>query len=413
MTDPLAPLLADGVIDEIVARLKSGKEADVWLVRHGDEIVAAKVYKARQARNFKNNAAYKEGRQVRNTRTQRAMDRGSRFGQAASEDAWKAKESDALHRLHAAGVRVPRPVLFFEGVLLMEVVVDADGHPAPRLIDAHVPPEQAAAMYADLRKQAIGMLACDLIHGDLSPYNVLVGVNGPVVIDFPQVVGAAHNSQAEAFFLRDLQNVHRHFAALDPALRSNERDGREIWRAYVRRELTLEFVPTGKAPEPERHTRPQEGHRRDAPRGGHSHVGPQRPGSHPAQDRGGPQRPGSHPAQDRGGPQRPGSHQAQDRGGPQRPGSHPAQDRGQRPSRGSHERGGPRPPPAGGGAGGSPRPARHGSAPEVIRVVRLGQPTHGSVRAGTDPGAPAGGGPGQAAGPDGGGRRRRRRRGRH
>src|SRR5512133_4271007 len=266
MTDPLAPLLAEGVIDEVVARLKSGKEADVWLVRHGSELVAAKVYKSRHARNFRNNSAYKEGRQVRNTRTQRAMDRGSRFGQEASEDAWKAKESDALHRLHAAGVRVPRPVLFFEGVLLMEVVVDAHGHPAPRLIDAHVPGEQAAAMYADLRKQAIGMLACDLIHGDLSPYNVLVGAAGPVIIDLPQVVGAAHNSQAEAFFLRDLQNIHRFFAALDPALRSAERDGAEIWRAYVRRELTADFVPTGKAPEPQR--RSEQGHRRDGqPRG--------------------------------------------------------------------------------------------------------------------------------------------------
>src|SRR5512138_2649308 len=173
MTDPLGPLLADGVIDEVVARLKSGKEADVWLVRHGAEIVAAKVYKARHVRSFRNDAAYREGRQVRNTRTQRAMDRGSRFGQAAAEDAWKAKEADALHRLHAAGVRVPRPVLFYEGVLLMEAVVDAEGRPAPRLVEAHVPPDRAAAMYADIRKQAIGMLACDLIHGDLSPYNVL------------------------------------------------------------------------------------------------------------------------------------------------------------------------------------------------------------------------------------------------
>src|SRR5512143_3717123 len=141
MTDPLDPLLAEGVIDEAVARLKSGKEADVWLVRHGSELIAAKVYKARHARNFRNNAAYKEGRQVRNTRTQRAMDRGSRFGQEAAEDAWKATESNALYRLHAAGVRVPRPVLFLEGILLMELVLDAHGRPAPRLIDAHVPRE--------------------------------------------------------------------------------------------------------------------------------------------------------------------------------------------------------------------------------------------------------------------------------
>src|SRR5512145_3471835 len=165
MAEPLALLLDDGVIDEVYTRLKTGKEAEIYLVRHAGEVVAAKVYKERNARNFKNNAAYKEGRRVRNTRTQRAMDKGSRFGQAASEDAWKAKESDALHRLHAAGVRVPRPVIFYEGVLLMEVVVDASGHPAPRLVDAPLAREQAAGIYAELRKQAVGMLACDLVHG--------------------------------------------------------------------------------------------------------------------------------------------------------------------------------------------------------------------------------------------------------
>ena len=239
----LAPLLADGVIDEIAGRLKSGKEADLWLVRHAGEIVAAKVYKQRQARSFRNNAAYKEGRLVRDTRTQRAMQRGTRFGQAAAEDAWKAKEAEALHTLHAAGVRVPRPVLFYEGVLLMEVVLGVGGHPAPRLVDAHVPRETAAALYADLRGQAIAMLCCDLVHGDLSPYNVLLGRSGPVVIDFPQVVGAAHNSQAEGFFRRDLENLRRFFAARDPALHAAAGDAREIWRAYERRELTPGFVP--------------------------------------------------------------------------------------------------------------------------------------------------------------------------
>jgi len=285
MHDPLAPLLADGVIDEVVSRLKGGKEADVWLVRSGGQILAAKVYKARQTRSFKNDAAYKEGRKVRNTRTQRAMDRGSRFGQAAAEEAWKAKESDALFRLHAAGVRVPRPVLFHEGVLVMEVVLDAHGNPAPRLVDAPLSREQAAGIYADLRRQAVGMLACGLIHGDLSPYNVLMGRNGPVVIDLPQVVDAAHNSQAEAFFLRDLENIRRFCVSLDPGL-GGEGDGREIWRAYVRRELTADFVPTGRAPEPRRAEGPSFGHRPQAPRdghprphgGGHAQKAPQRPG---------------------------------------------------------------------------------------------------------------------------------------
>ncbi len=246
MHDPLATLLADGVIEEVCARLKSGKEADLWLVRHGGEIVAAKVYKARQARSFRNNAGYKEGRQVRDTRTQRAIDRGSRFGRGAAEEAWKAKEAEALHALHAAGVRVPKPVLFYEGVLLMELVVDAHGRPAPRLVDAHVARDVAAVMYADLRGQVVRMLGCDVIHGDLSPYNVLLGWKGPVVIDFPQVVGAAHNSQAESFFQRDFDNLRRFFTGIDPALREAASDAREIWRAYVRRELTPDFVPSAK-----------------------------------------------------------------------------------------------------------------------------------------------------------------------
>jgi RIO kinase 1 len=259
VTDSLAPLVADGIIDGAHTRLKSGKEADLWIVHHGGEVLAAKVYKARENRSFRNNAGYKEGRQVRNTRTQRAIQRGSRFGQAAAEDAWKAKEADALHALHAAGVRVPRPVMFYEGVLLMELVVDAHGHPAPRLVDAHLGRAEAAALYSDLRAQVVRMLTCDLVHGDLSPYNVLLAWNGPVVIDFPQVVGAAHNSQAEGYFRRDLENLRRFFAALDPALHAAAGDAREIWRAYTRRELTPDFVPTGRVHEPPHHRQPPHG----------------------------------------------------------------------------------------------------------------------------------------------------------
>jgi RIO kinase 1 len=260
MAEPLALLLEDGIIDEVFTRLKSGKEADIYLVRHAGEVVAAKVYKERHVRSFKNNAAYKEGRQVRNTRTQRAMNKGSRFGQAASEEAWKAKESEALHKLHAAGVRVPKPVMFYEGVLLMETILDSDGRPAPRLIEAAIPREKVAEWYADLRSQVVKMLACDLVHGDLSPYNVLLAWNGPTVIDFPQVVGAAHNSQAERFFERDLETIRRFFVQHDPALNASAGDAREIWRAFVRRELTPDFVPTGKLPQERRPDRPQERH---------------------------------------------------------------------------------------------------------------------------------------------------------
>jgi RIO kinase 1 len=242
----LEVLLADGVIDEVAARLKSGKEADVYVVTHGGQYVAAKIYKERTQRNFKNNAGYKEGRLVRNSRTRRAMEKGSRFGQEAEEEAWKAAEAETLSKLHTAGVRVPAPVLFYEGVLLMELVVDAEGQPAPRLVDAVLTPELAAEFYRDMRQQAVKMLCCDLIHGDLSAYNILLGANGPIIIDFPQTVSAAANSQAEFFFKRDLENLRLFFAGYDASLMGRAGDTAEIWRAYVRRELTPDFEPSGR-----------------------------------------------------------------------------------------------------------------------------------------------------------------------
>jgi RIO kinase 1 len=251
MKEALQVLLSDGVIEEIVSRLKSGKEADVYLVVHKNEIVAAKIYKERQQRSFRNNADYKEGRQVRNSRTARAIAKGSRFGQSAAEDAWKTTEADALGKLHAAGVRVPSPVMYYEGVLLMEVVLDPTGHPAPRLIDAPLTHETAAEVYRDLRNQTTRMLCNDLIHGDLSPYNILMAWNGPTIIDFPQVVNAAANSRAEFFFKRDLENLHRFFATIDPSLMARSGDAYEIWRAYTRRELTPDFEPSGRMAPPE------------------------------------------------------------------------------------------------------------------------------------------------------------------
>jgi len=406
MHDPLAPLLHDGVIDEVLARLKSGKEADLWLVRHGEEVIAAKVYKARETRSFKNNSAYKEGRTVRNSRTQRAMNRGSRFGQAAAEEAWKVKEADALHALHAAGVRVPRPVMFYEGVMLMEVVVDAAGQPAPRLIDALVPPEQAAALYAGLREQVVRMLCADLIHGDLSPYNVLMAWDGPIIIDFPQVVGAAHNSQAQRFFTRDLENLRRFFAALDPALSAAAGDEREIWRAYERRELTPDFVPSGKPPPPERAPRAHGGSHGEAAHGAGQGrpLGAAHPGGH-GQGRGqgrgeGRGEPGGRAHGDAGrAPEHRGDSRSEQRGGqrPERPspGQRPAQEarapQGQRPGQRGR------------------RDARSGSRPEVIRVARpsLGQPAPASPPAHQRPGAgaashrPASGGTGGAGAPAG------------
>jgi RIO kinase 1 len=243
MTDPLDVLIADGVIDEVLGRLKSGKEANISLVRRGEQVLAAKVYKDRSTRSFKNNADYKEGRKVRNSRTQRAMDGGGRFGRDAAEQAWKSAEADALYKLVDSGVRIPTPVMFYEGVLLMELVKDGEGRPAPRLIDVAIEPAAAIGVYADLVAQIIAMLCCDLIHGDLSPYNILAAADGPTIIDLPQVVSAVHNSRAEFFFLRDFDNVVRFVSGFDPALALHRHDGRAIWRAYVARELTREFVP--------------------------------------------------------------------------------------------------------------------------------------------------------------------------
>jgi len=243
-------LLSEGVISEVLGRLQSGKEAEVYVVRFGGKVVAAKVYKDRVMRSFKNNSSYKEGRAVRNSRSQRAMDRGSAFGKAAAEDAWKTAEANALYKLHAEGVRVPTPVLFLDGVLLMELVLDAHGEPAKRIIDTHLTVEDANLAYHDMLGQLVRILACDLIHGDLSPYNVLWAADGPTVIDFPQIISASHNSSSERFFLRDAENILGHFARIDRTLEARRSDPWEIWQAYVRRELTPEFRPTGRGRQP-------------------------------------------------------------------------------------------------------------------------------------------------------------------
>jgi RIO kinase 1 len=242
---PLDHLLEEGIITDVVGRLQSGKEAEVFLVRYDERIVAAKVYKDKSQRSFKNKSAYQEGRVSRNTRDQRAMERGSRFGKGAEEQAWKSAEVDALYRLHAADVRVPTPLLFLEGVLLMELVVDADGVTARRLIDTTLSVEEAHAAYHDMLTQLVRILACDLIHGDLSPYNVLWAASGATIIDFPQIVSASQNSNSERFFLRDAENILGYFRAVDARLDARRGDASEIWRAYMGRELTADFLPTG------------------------------------------------------------------------------------------------------------------------------------------------------------------------
>lgn len=247
--EQLASLLLEGAIDEVLGELQTGKEASLYVVRRGDEVIAAKVYKDRDRRTFKNNALYREGRKTRNTRDERALARRSRHGKATQEAAWKAAESETLEALHAAGVRVPRPIAFHDGVVLMELVTDARGQPAPRLIDVDLDRAAAKDLHAILVGEIVKMLLAGWIHGDLSPYNVLLAARGPVIIDFPQAVSAAHNNQARELLCRDVRNVTDFFAGLDPSLAALRDAGRDIWTRYDRNELAADFALG--APDPE------------------------------------------------------------------------------------------------------------------------------------------------------------------
>ena len=241
----LQPLIAEGLVDEVVGQLMSGKEATVYIVRCGEEIRCAKVYKDARQRSFRKSASYQEGRKVKNSRQARAMEKGSRYGRQMQEEAWQSAEVDALYRLAAAGVRVPQPSLCHEGVLLMELVTDAEGNPAPRLNDIELTEAQALEFHAELLNQVVRMLCAGIIHGDLSEYNILVGANGPVIIDLPQAVDAAGNSNAGAMLERDVANLAAYFSRFAPQLAASDY-GREIWRLYLAGCLSPETELTGR-----------------------------------------------------------------------------------------------------------------------------------------------------------------------
>ncbi|GAB3332248.1 serine protein kinase RIO [Marilutibacter aestuarii] len=227
----LMALIEDGVIDAVLRPLKSGKEAAVYLVRSGDHVRCAKVYKDMAQRSFQQRVQYQEGRKVRGSREARAIGKATRYGRRQQEAEWKNTEVDALYQLRDAGVRVPEPHGFFHGVLVMELVVDADGAPAPRLGEVELGPEQARAFHGVLVRQVVRMLCCGLVHGDLSPYNVLVGAEGPVVIDFPQVVSAAGNNAARRMLLRDVNNLTAWLGRSAPELLDTWY-GEEMWALY-------------------------------------------------------------------------------------------------------------------------------------------------------------------------------------
>jgi RIO kinase 1 len=246
----LEPLLEDGLIDEVVAQLKSGKEATVYLVRCGGVLRCAKVYKDAHHRSFKQASTYREGRKVRNTRDARAMEKGSRFGKQELEEAWQNAEVSALYRLADAGVRVPQPHGCFDGVLLMDMVSDGHGRPAPRLSEVSFTPEEAVACHHQLVHEVVRMLCAGLVHGDLSEYNILIDPKGPVIIDLPQAVDAAGNNHAFSMLERDVQNLADYFGQFAPEL-LDTRYAKEIWALYESGELTPESHLTGEFEEDE------------------------------------------------------------------------------------------------------------------------------------------------------------------
>jgi len=240
----LQSLIDEGLIDMVVRQLMSGKEATVFVVRCGDETRCAKIYKEATQRSFRQAVDYTENRKVKNTRQARAMAKGTRFGRQAQEAAWQSAEVDALYRLAAAGVRVPQPFNFHDGVLLMELVVDAQGDAAPRLNDLVFSPEQAKAHHATLIAEVVRMLCAGLIHGDLSEFNILMAGDGPVIIDLPQAVDAAGNNHAQRMLLRDVANLRDFFGKFAPELLSTDY-GPEIWTLYQTGLLSTELVLTG------------------------------------------------------------------------------------------------------------------------------------------------------------------------
>ena len=244
----LLPLQEEGLIDEVLVQLKSGKEATVYLVRCGDEIRAAKMYKDAAQRSFKQAAVYLEGRKTRNTRDARAMARGSKFGKRVTEEGWQNAEVDALYRLDAAGVRVPKPYGCFDDVLLMELVTDDEGSAAPRLCELVFSEEEAIELHHELIQEVVRMLCAGLIHGDLSEYNILMDPYGPVIIDLPQAIDAAGNPHAKMMLMRDVENLADFFGQFAPQLK-NTRYGLEIWDLYESGELKPDTVLTGEAEE--------------------------------------------------------------------------------------------------------------------------------------------------------------------
>lgn len=240
------PLVRDGLVDEVIRPLKSGKEAAVYVVLSEGNICCAKVYKDANKRGFHKQAQYQEGRKVRSSREARAMDKNTRFGRKQQEQVWQNAEVDALYRLASVGVRVPKPYNFVEGVLLMELITDGQGSAAPRLNDLDLTREQALEYHGLLIKEVVRMLCAGIIHGDLSEYNILVDSGGPVIIDLPQAVDASANNNAARMLTRDVENLAGYFGRFAPELLTTRYD-KEIWRLYETGALHPDVELTGQS----------------------------------------------------------------------------------------------------------------------------------------------------------------------
>lgn len=254
--ESLRPLVEEGLIEEVIRPLRSGKEAQVFLVRSGGEERVAKVYKESDQRTFKHRSQYTEGRSSRNTRDQRAMKRQSKYGKAQDEAAWRSTEADIIYRLRAAEVRVPEPFAFSDGVLIMALVRDEEGRPAQRLADMHPSPSEAVEIFDKLLAETVKMLCCGVVHGDLSEFNVLMGAGGPVIIDFPQALDPAKNRNASRILIRDVANLER-FVARHQRGRRPTRYGQEMWQHFENQTLVPDMRLTGRA-QPSRSPRHQE-----------------------------------------------------------------------------------------------------------------------------------------------------------
>lgn len=240
----IQPLVDDGLVDEVICQLMSGKEATVYMVRSGEEVLCAKVYKEANKRSFKKAATYQEGRKSRNSRRARAMEKGSKYGRAQQEEAWQNAEVDALYRLAEAGVRVPQPYGCYDGVLLMELITDDQGDVAPRLNDVTMSADQAIEDFEDVIIYVLRMLCAGVVHGDLSEFNVLVDAYGPVIIDLPQAVDASANNNAKSMLIRDVENMTQYYGQFAPELLKTQY-AHEMWALYEKSELTPDSELTG------------------------------------------------------------------------------------------------------------------------------------------------------------------------